>query len=277
MAAILPKISYPVPSNRNGIAFSSAEALLSVLGGESSGQYLVGSQGMWHGGIHITDATVPWCALSTDSEEEKAYLRQPYKGEQFIRCMADGEIVAFWVCKDYASEAIPWRDELLHLSTSFVLVRHRVQPGNTPASGLTFYTLYMQLAPFAAYAPQGGALERKTKGTQRYYASADDVLAGKAGGTLAKDTVVTLSNNIITRHSDGRQFTEVMMAAETKNAAGVTVPAGMKIWTVSDQGCLTSATPSVPAPSWWLNARRPTVRSRPAGSTAPPARTGSIT
>ncbi len=272
MSAILPKISYPVPSNRNGTEFSSAEDLLAVLGGESSGHYLVGSQGMWHGGIHITDATVPWCALSTDSEEEKAYLRQPYKGEQFIRCMADGEIVAFRVCKDYASEAIPWRDEHLHLSTSFVLVRHRVQPGDTPASGLTFYTLYMQLAPFAAYAPLGGVLERKTRGTQRYYASADDVLAGKAGGTLAKDMLVTLSNNIITRHSDGRQFTEVTMAAETKNAAGVTVLAGTKVWTVSDQGFLISAAPSVPAPSWWAKCS-PAYRSQPAGSVNCTART----
>src|SRR5471030_2024549 len=116
MPAIRPKISYPVPSNSNGTAFSSAEELLGVLGSESSGQYLVGSQGMWHGGIHITDATVPWCALSSDSEEEKAYRKVPYQGEQFIRCMADGKIVAFRVCQDYTSSAIPWRNERLHLS-----------------------------------------------------------------------------------------------------------------------------------------------------------------
>ncbi|MCY1701002.1 hypothetical protein OVA10_23665 [Lelliottia sp. SL45] len=272
MSAILPKISYPVPSDRNGTAFSSVEDLLAVLGRESSGQYLVGSQGMWHGGIHITDATVPWCALSTDSEEERAYLRQPYRGEQFIRCMADGEIVAWRVCKDYESAAIEWRGEKLLLSTSFVLVRHRVEPGDTPASGLTFYTLYMQLAPFAAYAAQGEGLERKNRDAQRYYASADDVLAGRAGGTLAKDTVVTLSDNIITRHSDGRQFTEVTMAAETKNAAGITVPAGTKVWTVSDRGFLTSATPSVAPPSWWANCSPPYV-SQPAGSVSCTART----
>jgi len=272
MSAIRPKISYPVPSNRNGTAFSSVEDLLAVLGRESSGQYLVGSQGMWHGGIHITDATVPWCALSTDSEEERAYLRQPYRGEQFIRCMADGEIVAWRVCKDYESAAIEWRGEKLLLSTSFVLVRHRVEPGDTPASGLTFYTLYIQLAPFAAYAAQGEGLERKNRDAQRYYASADDVLAGRACGTLAKDTVVTLSDNIITRHSDGRQFTEVTMAAETKNAAGITVPAGTKVWTVSDRGFLTSATPSVAPPSWWANCSPPYV-SQPAGSVSCTART----
>ena len=123
MTAKLPKISYPVPSNKNGHAFSSAEELLSTLGGESSGLYLVGSQGMWHGGIHITDATIPWCALSTDSEAENEYCRELYKGEQFIRCMADGEIVAWRVSKDYESAAIEWRGEKLFLSTSFVLVK----------------------------------------------------------------------------------------------------------------------------------------------------------
>lgn len=59
MAAKMPKISFPVPSNKKGHPFSSVEELLSMIGGESSGLYLVGSQGMWHGGIHITDATIP--------------------------------------------------------------------------------------------------------------------------------------------------------------------------------------------------------------------------
>ncbi|WP_241673527.1 glycoside hydrolase family 19 protein [Ewingella americana] len=251
MPAKLPKFSYPVPSNKNGQAFSSALDLLSTLGGESSGQYLVGSQGMWHGGIHITDTTIPWCALSTDSEAEKAYYNGvPYKGEQFIRCMADGEIVAFRVCKDYESEAIEWRDEKLQLSSSFVLVKHYIQPGDTENSELTFYTLYMNLAPFAAYSQQGGELNRKTAGSQRYYASADDTQASSAKGSLEKDTRVTLSDNIITRTSDRRQFTEITLTAETKNAAGATLAAGTKIWTVSDQGSLKAASP-VPVPPWW--------------------------
>ncbi|MFZ4833741.1 hypothetical protein [Rouxiella sp. Mn2063] len=251
MSAKLPKFSYPVPSNKNGHAFSSAEELLSKLGGESSGQYLVGSQGMWHGGIHISDATIPWCALSTDSDAEKAYYNNlPYKGEQFIRCMADGEIIAWRVCKDYASAAITWRGEKLYLSTSFVLVKHYVQPGDTAASGLTFYTLYMNLAPSSAYERQGGDLNRKTTGSQRYYTSAENTQAGAAAGSLVKDTRVTLSDNIISRASDHRQFTEVTLTVETKNAAGVALKAGTKIWTVSDQGAL-KAVSSVPVPSWW--------------------------
>ncbi|WP_228303768.1 hypothetical protein [Klebsiella aerogenes] len=250
MTAKMPKISYPVPSNKNGHPFSSVEELLSVLGGEGSGLYLVGSQGMWHGGIHITDATIPWCALSTDSMAEREYCPESYKGEQFIRCMADGEIVAWRVSKDYESAAIEWRGEKLFLSTSFVLVKHYIQPGDTEESGLTFFALYMNLAPYAAYKQQGSLADRKVAGVQRYYSSAEDLQAGRAAGKLGKDTVVTLSDTIVTRSSDQRQFTEVTITRETKNTAGETLAAGTRIWTVSDQGYL-KATESVPVPSWW--------------------------
>ncbi|MFG6072813.1 glycoside hydrolase family 19 protein [Enterobacter ludwigii] len=250
MAAKMPKISFPVPSNKKGHPFSSVEELLSMIGGESSGLYLVGSQGMWHGGIHITDATIPWCALSTDSRAENEYCRELYKGEQFIRCMADGEIVAWRVSKDYESAAIEWRGEKLFLSTSFVLVKHYIQPGDTEESGLTFFTLYMNLAPYAAYKQQGNLADRKVAGVQRYYSSAEDLQTGRAAGKLGKDTVVTLSDTIVTRSSDQRQFTEVTITRETKNTAGETLAAGTRIWTVSDQGYL-KATESVPVPSWW--------------------------
>ncbi|WP_240726340.1 hypothetical protein [Escherichia sp. E4702] len=250
MTAKLPKISYPVPSNKNGHAFSSVEALLSMIGGERSGLYLVGSQGMWHGGIHITDATIPWCALSTDSEAENEYCRELYKGEQFIRCMADGEIVAWRVCKDYESAAIEWRGEKLFISTSFVLVKHYIQPADNAESGLTFFTLYMNLAPYAAYEQQGSQADRKVAGVQRYYTSAEDVQTCRAAGKLNKDTVVTLSDAIVTRTSDLRQFTEVTIIRETKNAAGDTLAAETKVWTVSDRGAL-KAVKSAPVPSWW--------------------------
>lgn len=58
--ASIPKISFPIPSNGQGKVFGNSEELLSLLDRESTGLYLIGSQGMWHGGIHITDATAPW-------------------------------------------------------------------------------------------------------------------------------------------------------------------------------------------------------------------------
>ncbi|EPJ1539716.1 TPA: glycoside hydrolase family 19 protein [Escherichia coli] len=263
MTAKLPKISYPVPSNKNGHAFSSVEALLSMLGGESSGLYLVGSQGMWHGGIHITDATIPWCALSTDSEPEKEYCRELYKGEQFIRCMADGEIVAWRVCRDYESAAIEWRGEKLFASTSFVLVKHYIQPADNAESGLTFFTLYMNLAPWAAYGQQGRQADRKVAGIQRYYTSAEDMQAGREAGKLNKDTLVTLSDAIVTRSRDRRQFTEVTITRETKNAAGETLAAGTKVWMVSDRGSL-RAVKSALVPSWWAKCT-PAYTTQPEG------------
>lgn len=85
-------------------------------------------------------------------------------------------------------------------------------------------------------------------GIQRYYTSAEDLQAGRAAGKLAKDTPVTLSDTIVTRSRDRRQFTKVAITSDTKNAAGETLTAGTKIWTVSDRGSLKAAA-SAPAPS----------------------------
>ena len=206
---------------------------------------------MWHGGIHITDATTPWCALSTDSKAEKEYRsEQPYKGEQFIRCMADGEIVAWRICKDYESAAIEWRDEKLFFSTSFVLVKHYIQPVDAIESGLTFFTLYMNLAPYIAYEQQGSHFDRKVTDQLRYYSSIEDLDAGRVAGKLAKGTLITLSDNIITCAQNKRQYTQVIIASDTKNIAGETLQSGTKLWTVSDRGNLEAVT-SFSVPSWW--------------------------
>jgi hypothetical protein len=264
MSAKRPKFSYPVPANNRGHAFSTAEELLAKLGGESSGQYLVGSQGMWHGGIHITDATIPWCALSARTEAEQQYRREPYQGEQFIRCMADGDIVAWRVCKDYQSAAIPWREENLYMSTSLVLVRHAIQLGDTAASGLTFYTLYMNLAPFSAYTPQGGEQGRRTAGVQRYYNSADDVRAGNSAGKLIADTQVMLTDGVVTRRGDQRQFSKVVLLKKTVTAAGGILAAGSTVWTVSDQGALIAEVSAL-SPRWWRQCV-PAYGPQPAGA-----------
>lgn len=255
MPAKLLKISYPVPSNKNGQAFADTEALFTVLNGESSGLYLVGSQGMWHGGIHITDTTVPWCALSANTSAEVQYRSEGYKGEQFIRCMADGEIVAYRVCKDYEITAIEWRDEKLSTSNSFVLVKHYIQPGAEPDSGLTFYTLYMNLAPFSAYATQGNERVRKAKG-QRYYLTPEDVTSSTEGGTLAAGTLVTLGDKTMTRASDKHQFSLVTLAD------------GKEVWTASDMGYLTPvrASSAAPIPPWW-SACSPAYSTLPASLT----------
>lgn len=57
--SVLPKFSWPVPSNNRGSEFANQEDLMSHLEGEATGWYMVGSNGMWHGGIHITSTTTP--------------------------------------------------------------------------------------------------------------------------------------------------------------------------------------------------------------------------
>lgn len=241
--ALIPKISFPIPANGRGKAFANPEELLGLVNGESSGLYLVGSQGMWHGGIHITDATAPWCALTGTNESELAYVNTPYPGEQAVCCMADGEVVAWRVCKDY--EFIEWRGGKVYFSTSFLLVRHYIQPGENAGSGLTFHTLYMNLAPVSAYGQTDASLRQTAKG-QSYYTSQDAVNAGTASGTLAVDTQVKLGAVVMTSTHHHRQFCEVTVV----NGAG-SLNAGDKVWTVSDRGWLKPLSGQAKVPSWW--------------------------
>ncbi|WP_228703343.1 glycoside hydrolase family 108 protein [Klebsiella pneumoniae] len=53
------------------------------------------------------------------------------------------------------------------------------------------------------------------------------------------------------------------IVSETKNAAGDTLVAGTKVWTVSDRGSL-KATESVPVPSWWAKCT-PAYTTQPEG------------
>lgn len=107
--SVLPKIVWPIPSNNWGKEFINRGRYSFPFSGESTGQYAIGRSGMWHGGIHITEATTPWCALSGKSPLEAMDFPVPFKGVQAIRCMADGEVVAYRICKDY--QTIAWESD----------------------------------------------------------------------------------------------------------------------------------------------------------------------
>ncbi|EQA5672428.1 glycoside hydrolase family protein [Cronobacter malonaticus] len=248
--SVLPAITFPVPSDGQGKAFNSQEAILAHLDGENSGPYLVRTQGMWHGGIHITDLTTPWCALSGNNSSEVQYVAgNPCKGEQSVRCMADGEIIAYRVCKDY--ESIKWHGSPLFFSCSFVLVRHYVQPGEKKESGLTFFTLYMNMAPYSAYR-QDDENERVTASALTCYASADDVKAGKKAGSLPAGCHITLENEVITasRNQQIRQYSRITLV---KVPEGSSLATGTSVWVVSDRINLKLASGTAETPSWWAN------------------------
>ncbi|HEY2021164.1 MAG TPA: glycoside hydrolase family 19 protein, partial [Paraburkholderia sp.] len=104
---------------------------------EPSGSYLASRKGMWHGGIHISEAGAGQ-ALDLDAG---------------IRCIADGVLIAYRVNGDYPVSELPVEGGntpfQFPYSTGFALVRHELEfPRGTR---LTFYSLYMHLMSNADY------------------------------------------------------------------------------------------------------------------------------
>ncbi|MCG0458850.1 glycoside hydrolase family 73 protein [Enterobacter cloacae complex sp. ECC445] len=245
--SLIPTIRWPVPKNNRGGVFSNLDDLRTHIQGESTGHYLIGSNAMWHGGIHITDETTPWCALSGKSPQEAIDYPVPYKGEQPVRCMVDGEVVAYRVNRDY--QTLEWESGELAYSASFVLVRHKVQPGQTAASALTFYTAYIHLAPWSAYSDESGVY--KVADGQHLRAYIDDSLQWVAA-TLPPGTHVNWNKADPAAHmtANGRQYAHVSLV-EGRNDK-MTLKARDMLWTVCDKGNLLPDSGPL-RPAWWAN------------------------
>lgn len=245
------KIVWPIPSNNRGSEFGSLEDILSHLDGESTGQYAIGRSGMWHGGIHITHATTPWCALSGKAPLEAFDFPVAFKGEQAIRCMADGEVVAYRVCKDYLT--LGWESGPLSFSGSFVLVKHYIQPGEKESSGLHFYTLYMHLAPYSAY-ESAKKIHWITQDTLSGYSEADWLIMDlsrsdqrpASAGNVNKGTPVTwdASNTSLAATQGGRTY-----GLATLNADSGKLKSGQRVWMLVDNNNIKPAPGS--GPGWW--------------------------
>ncbi|WP_454764551.1 glycoside hydrolase family 19 protein [Cupriavidus campinensis] len=112
-------------------AFTDQHDFLRLLRKEPGGAYAVSREGLWHGGIHITDTGA---GASLDLKHG-------------VRCMADGEVVAWRVNRKYLSRDIPAFSA--QYSTGFTLVRHVMEfPKDCT---LTFFSLYMHLQDLAGY------------------------------------------------------------------------------------------------------------------------------
>lgn len=244
----LPVICWPVPKNNRGGEFSNLEEMLAHLEGEAAGHWLIGRNGMWHGGIHISDTTTPWCALSGQAMNEAVDFPVPFPGEQAVRCMADGEVVAYRINRDYLS--VPWYWGDLRYSGSFVLVRHRIQPGKTAESGLTFYTLYMHLAPWLAYPEQDSTAFKVADG--QHLNAYVDAFRQWVAAELPSGTRVTWNKAVSTdtmTGSNGRQYAHVTL--EEPVTGSMSLNAGDRVWTVCDKGNLIPARDSATRPAWW--------------------------
>ncbi len=252
-------ICYPITKNPKGNEFGNAEEILAHLSREPAGFYLVGRNGMWHGGIHISSVTTPWSALSGNGTSESVDFPVPYKGEQPLRCMADGEVVAYRVCKDYLEA--PWTSGILSYSGSFVLIRHYLQPGDDKKSSLTFYTLYMHLAPWLAY--QAGKGEKTWKVNERKGLSAyEDADRSVRKGTLPNGTKVRwdeTDEGFKTQTDKGRIYGNVTLEEDVIVKARGNTPEkklfsqGDQVWVVADRTNLKTTEPVVIPPAWWAH------------------------
>ncbi|WP_082721915.1 glycoside hydrolase family 108 protein [Burkholderia sp. RF2-non_BP3] len=105
---------------------------------EPAGTYLVGRKGMWHGGIHVTEAGA---GQSLDLEAG-------------LRCIADGVLIAYRADKTYPLSEIAAigseSPDQAPYSTGFALVRHTMEFPR--GRKLTFYSLYMHLMSYEDYA-----------------------------------------------------------------------------------------------------------------------------
>lgn len=250
------KIVWPIPSNSRGSEFSNQESILSHLAGESTGQYTIGRSGMWHGGIHITEATTPWCALSGKAPLEAMDFPVPFKGEQAIRCMADGEVIAYRVCKDYLT--LGWESGPLSFSGSFVLVKHYIQPGEKETSGLHFYTLYMHLAPYSAY-EANAENQWVTQDTLRAYSEMDwltakltsDKTSPQIAGHMPKGARVEwdpVDSNLNATGNNKRQYGLVTLKGLPEETSSTLTP-GQRYWVVVDNNNIKPAPGA--GPGWW--------------------------
>lgn len=108
---------YQFPIRKADGGHYSLDELYKELEKENSGHYLLGNHGFWHGGIHFSELSAPQCKL-----------------KQAVRCMADGEVVAYRLNKDYLTSTFDGETECssLRYSTSFCLVRHTYESPKPP-------------------------------------------------------------------------------------------------------------------------------------------------
>ncbi|MBZ5714929.1 pesticin C-terminus-like muramidase [Nannocystis pusilla] len=114
---------FPFPDNAGkevqdgGYYIGSPSLSAAALPKVDDGYYPIGASGIWHGGIHFDAGT-------------GTQLKQV----DGVRCIKDGEVVAYLVNQKYKEIAFPAEDKKALYSSGFTLVRHKLEcPGAPPA------------------------------------------------------------------------------------------------------------------------------------------------
>ncbi|WP_072025422.1 glycoside hydrolase family 19 protein [Dickeya undicola] len=130
---------YPI-RKADGKDYDSLDTLLNVLRNEPDGWWLASSNRQWHGGLHISRRSALESVLTAANADRAIPLQ----------CIASGEVAAWRINTNYCTA--PYDKYQLRYSSTFLLVRSKHQPDpDDQSTWLTFYSLYMHLAPVSAY------------------------------------------------------------------------------------------------------------------------------
>lgn len=133
------KICFPA-RKANGKDYSTLDDMMALVGREPHGMWLAGTNGMWHGGIHISRESAPASFLTPENVDTAVPL--PF--------MAGGEVVAYRLNSQYLTDS--WLGQTLQYSSTFVLVKSVCTPDpDKPDNSLEFYALYLGLTPPSAF------------------------------------------------------------------------------------------------------------------------------
>ncbi|HDX8346739.1 TPA: M23 family metallopeptidase [Aeromonas dhakensis] len=258
----------------DGKEFKDAKSLASILGSEAN--YLLGLN-TWHGGIHISDKKTPW-------------VKDIYP----VRCMADGEVVAFRMMPDYL--ASNFKGQEYRYSNSFCLVRHHFkQPksaegnkgstqkedssekgGSTEDNGFTYYTLYMHLCPWDKW-PKNSRYRLKKGWRVRHSVPNHDyqppALTLKAGEEFELVEGVTAQRGYVTGQGEF-EFARIKVLSNGASSKEVLATKGMdSLWMAQDPSAIEKVG-NIVRPMWVYDKIEARVKEDMVGRADPQAQKG---
>ncbi|MGY3893812.1 glycoside hydrolase family 19 protein [Aeromonas enterica] len=243
------KFAFPILTAK-GEEFKDVKALTALINGEKSGHYLLGNHNKWHGGIHISDQSAPWC-----------------KDKYPVRAIADGKVVAFRMMTDYLTSE--FQGESLRYSNCFCLVRHEYCEINAETKAkneFTFYSLYMHLLPWDQYQTAETLVLKKGWNARNSvpHASPDaeqqSADAALPRFTLPKETELEMDSSVPSQkgHVGGKEYDFIKVTIKSKlstaqmkeaERAGVLVSEGSSVWIANSPDAVEVIKPNVPT---WL-------------------------
>ncbi|MEV3806497.1 M23 family metallopeptidase [Aeromonas dhakensis] len=258
----------------DGKEFKDAKSLASILGSEAN--YLLGLN-TWHGGIHISDKKAPW-------------VKDIYP----VRCMADGEVVAFRMMPDYLVSN--FKGQEYRYSNSFCLVRHHFkQPksaegnkgstqkenssekgGSTEDNGFTYYTLYMHLCPWDKW-PKNSRYRLKKGWRVRHSVPNHDyqppALTLKAGEEFELVEGVTAQRGYVTGQGEF-EFARIKVLSNGASSKEVLATKGMdSLWMAQDPSAIEKVG-NIVRPMWVYDKIEARVKEDMVGRADPQAQKG---